>query len=116
MKPFLQSLREEIRVIGEWINCLGLQTENLYWGGGTPAFSRKDVGSGGVCLRCRGNIVSTSTAKEITVEAGDRIRCPFQIETFEAWGTNRICINPDHAGGYLAIDRPRHGRAVFGCR
>jgi len=111
MKPFLQSLREEIRVIGEWINCLGLQTENLYWGGGTPSVLKEEDLEDLFALL--GQYRITSTAKEITVEAGRPDTLPVsKLKLLKALGTNRICINPQTMQeATLQLIGRRHGRA-----
>jgi len=93
MKPFLNSLRQEIEVMGECINELGLKTENIYWGGGTPSILAEDD------LESLFNLLAqyrlTSTVTETTVEAGrpDTLS-KSKLELLKALGVNRICINP----------------------
>ena len=93
MKPFLQSLRQEIEVMGECINELGLQTENIYWGGGTPSVLTEDDLEDLFALLGQYHI--TSTVRETTVEAGrpDTLSTS-KLELLRALGTDRICINP----------------------
>jgi oxygen-independent coproporphyrinogen-3 oxidase len=111
MKPFLHALRQEIEVIGECLNELGLETENIYWGGGTPSLLAEDDLEGMFDLL--GQYSITTTAREITVEAGrpDTLSTS-QLELFRALGVNRICINPQTMqDGTLQLIGRRHSRA-----
>ena len=93
MTPFLHSLRQEIEVMGECIKQLGLQTENIYWGGGTPSILAEDDLASLFNLLRQHHI--TSAATEITMEAGrpDTLS-KAKLEILKTCGTNRICINP----------------------
>ncbi len=93
MKPFLQSLRQEIEVIGECIDEMDLQMESIYWGGGTPSVLSEDDLEDLFALL--GQYRITSTVSETTVEAGrpDTLSTS-KLELLKALGTDRICINP----------------------
>ena len=111
MKPFLHALHQEIEVIGECINELGLETENIYWGGGTPSLLAEDDLEGMFDLLGQYHI--TTTAREITVEAGrpDTLSTS-KLELFKALGVNRICINPQTMQDEtLQLIGRRHSRA-----
>ena len=111
MKPFLRSLRQEIEVIGECINELGLEAENIYWGGGTPSLLAEDDLESLFNLLCQYRI--TSPEKEITVEAGRPDTLPTsKLELYKTLGVSRICINPQTMQDEtLQLIGRRHSRA-----
>jgi oxygen-independent coproporphyrinogen-3 oxidase len=90
---------------------LGLETENVYLGGGTPSILMEND------LECLFDLLDqysiTTTAREITVEAGrpDTLSTS-KLELFRALGVNSICINPQTMqDATLQLIGRRHSRA-----
>lgn len=93
LKPFLLALQREMEGIGDCIQDLQLEVENIYMGGGTPTvLSQAELGE--VFALLHKKFISAAT-REITVEAGrpDTLS-PEGLKFLRQMGVNRVCINP----------------------
>jgi oxygen-independent coproporphyrinogen-3 oxidase len=91
--PFLTSLNQEMRVIGDYLKQQGITVQSIYIGGGTPTvLSEADLTRLFAVLH--NQFISAATA-EITVEAGrpDTLSLS-KLKTLKDAGVTRICINP----------------------
>lgn len=93
IKPFFQSLLQEMHAMADYLHQAGLRVQTIYVGGGTPTvLSAPDLQR--LFEALHQDYISSDTA-EITVEAGrpDTLdREKFQV--LQNSGVNRICINP----------------------
>ncbi len=93
LKPFLQVLKREMDAIGDCIQDLKLEVDNIYIGGGTPTvLQQTDMGQLFELLHKK---FISPASREITVEAGrpDTLS-PSILQFMQKNGVNRICINP----------------------
>ncbi|MGN0171713.1 MAG: coproporphyrinogen dehydrogenase HemZ [Acutalibacteraceae bacterium] len=90
---YVRLLAEEIAATGELVRRLGLRTETIYIGGGTPttlcAQQLETV------MTAIANAFDLSSVREYTVEAGrpDTVT-PDKLRVIEALGATRLSINP----------------------
>lgn len=90
---YVDRLCEEIRLTGRIAKQLGLKTESVYWGGGTPTTLEADM-LDRVCSEIEESF-DLCTVREYTVEAGraDTVTRE-KLRALKSHGVGRISINP----------------------
>jgi oxygen-independent coproporphyrinogen-3 oxidase len=93
MKPFINSLLQELNGIGDYIQEAGLKVQTIYVGGGTPTvLTVEDLKKIFDLLEKKFNSHQT---EEITVEAGRPETLTLdKLKLMKSAGVSRICINP----------------------
>ncbi len=110
---YVRLLAEEIAVTGELVRRLGLRTETIYIGGGTPTtLSPSQLET---VMAAIANAFDLSAVKEYTVEAGrpDTVTTD-KLRVIRTLGATRLSINPQtlHDEVLRRIGR-RHSAAQF---
>lgn len=91
--PFVETLIDEIKLIGEFSKTTKFKYESIYIGGGTPSIlTDNDLIK---ILKTIWNCIDMSNIKEFTFEAGreDVITCS-QLKILKNYGVDRISLNP----------------------
>lgn len=91
--PFLDCLKEEIRLIGEWLKKAGKGITTVYFGGGTP--TSIEASQLDELFQALHRYMPMENVRELTVEAGrpDTITQE-KLEAMKKWQVDRISINP----------------------
>jgi len=91
VKPFLDSLLDEIEIIGEYLRINKISVTTVYLGGGTPTMLAVDELETLLTVLCRHFV----GIREITVEAGRPDSLSIEkLALLKSFGINRISINP----------------------
>lgn len=93
VEPFIAFLKEEIKLVGEYLKKAGKGVTTVYFGGGTP--TSIEASQLDELFQVIYEHLPMEGVRELTVEAGrpDTIS-PEKLEVMKKWKVDRISINP----------------------